>query len=105
MQVRLASLRAEMKRQEAQEELARKKQQEAQYSTLWAKLLKQVQPEKVAEQSPQEVALLAAKARERKFQDILGPPPVPPLSPKGKMYTCCLHLKWEKHGLTLKKCS
>ena len=82
--MRLAVLRAELKRQEA-EQLAAQQQQEAQRSTWWNNMLKQVQPQKAQEHSAQEKAFLAAKARERKLQEVLGPPPVPPPVPKGKL--------------------
>lgn len=81
-QTKLAQLRIELKRQEA-EQLAKKRQQEAQKSAMWGKLLKSMQVQSSPEHSPQEAALLAAKAREQKLQDIMGAPPVPPPAPRG----------------------
>ena len=45
--------------------------------------MKRMQSQQQDESSPQEVAMVSAKAREEKVQEVLGTPPEPPLAPKG----------------------
>jgi len=84
LQAEAARLRAELKRREAQA-LAQKKQQDAQRTGLWHDMMKRIQPQQIEESSPQEVALMTARAREGKVQEILGPPPEAPAAPKGQL--------------------
>lgn len=77
-----ARLRAELKIQEAQA-LVQKKQQDVQRTGLWHDMMKRIQPQQIEESSPQEVALMTARAREGKVQEILGAPPEAPAAPKG----------------------
>jgi hypothetical protein len=84
LQAEAARLRAELKRQEAQA-LAQKKQQDAQRTGLWHDMMRRIQPQQIEESSPQEVALMTARAREGKVQEILGPPPEAPAAPKGQL--------------------
>ncbi len=86
MQAEAAQVRAKLKRQES-EALAQKKQQEAQRTSIWHDMMKRMQPQQPEEGSPQEVAMMSARARERKVQEVLGPPPEPPLAPKGRRHT------------------
>jgi len=84
LQAEAARLRAELKRQEAQA-LVQKKQQDAQRTGLWHDMMKRIQPQQIEESSPQEVALMTARAREGKVQEILGTPPEAPAAPKGRL--------------------
>ena len=84
LQAEAARLRAELKRQEAQA-LAQKKQQDAQRTGLWHDMMRRIQPQQIEESRPQEVALMTARAREGKVQEILGPPPEAPAAPKGQL--------------------
>lgn len=77
-----AELRAELKRKEA-EAFTLKKQQEAQRSAIWQQVLRRIRPQQQDEATPQEVALMTARAREEKVQEVLGCPPEPPTAPKG----------------------
>ena len=86
MQAEAAQVRADLKRQEA-EARAKKKQQDAQRTGLWHEMMKRMQPQQAEETSPQEVALVTARAREGKVQEILGPPPEAPSAPKGLQTT------------------
>lgn len=82
VQAEAAQVRADLKRQEA-EARAKQKQQEAQSTGLWHEMMKRMQPQQAEETSPQEMALVTARAREGKVQEILGPPPEAPSAPKG----------------------
>ena len=86
LQAEAARLRAELKRQEAQA-LDKKKQQDAQSTGLWHDMMKRIQPQQIEESSPQEVALMTARAREGKVQEMLGTPPEAPAAPKGPLVT------------------
>ena len=83
LQAEAAELRAELKRKEA-EAITLKKQQEAQRSAIWQQVLRRIQPQQQDEATPQEVALMTARAREEKVQEVLGRPPEPPTAPKGR---------------------
>lgn len=84
MQAEAASVRAELKRKEA-EAFDKKRQQEAQRTGIWHDMIRRVRTQQTDETSPQETALMSARARERKVQEILGPPPEPPSAPKGRL--------------------
>lgn len=86
VQAEAAQVRADLKRQEA-EARAKKKQQDAQRTGLWHEMMKRMQPQQAEETSSQEVALVTARAREGKVQEILGPPPEAPSAPKGLQTT------------------
>ena len=78
-QAEATRVRDQLKAQEA-EALARRKEQEAQQSGIWRDLLRRMQPQQTL---PEETTLLRARDREQKVQEVLGPPPEPPIAPKG----------------------
>lgn len=79
IQAKASNVRGQLKAQEA-EALARRKQQEGQQSGIWGNLMKRMQLQQTL---PEETALVTARDREQKVQEILGPPPDPPIAPRG----------------------
>lgn len=79
IQAEASNVRDQLKAQEA-EALARRKQQEGQQSGIWRDLMRRMQLQQTL---PEETALVTARDREAKVQEILGPPPDPPVAPKG----------------------
>lgn len=79
IQAEASKVRNQLKASEA-EALARRKQQEGQQSGIWHHLMKRMQSQQAV---PEESALVTARDREQKVQEILGPPPEPPIAPKG----------------------
>lgn len=60
--------------------MARRKQQEAQQSGVWHDLVKRMRPQHTP---PETTALVTARDVEQRVQEMLGPPPEPPIAPKG----------------------
>lgn len=48
-------------------------------------MMKRMRPQQTDESTPQTAALVTARAREEKVQQILGPPPEPPVAPRGNI--------------------
>lgn len=83
VQAEASKVRDQLKASEA-EALARRKQQEGQQSGIWHHMMKRMQSQQTV---PDETALVTARDREQKVQEILGPPPEPPIAPKGDSQT------------------
>lgn len=79
IQAEATKVRDQLKAQEA-EALARRKQQEGQQSGIWRDLVTRMQS---LSSLPEESTLVRARDREQKVQEMLGPPPEPPIAPKG----------------------
>ena len=78
-QAQASMVRNQLKSEEA-EALARGKRQEGQQSGFWRDLMRRMQSQQTV---PEDTALVTARDREQKVQEILGPPPEPPVAPKG----------------------
>lgn len=72
-------VRDQLRIQEA-EAVAKRKQQESQQLGIWRDLVKRIRPQQIA---PEGFALVTARDKEQRVQEILGPPPEPPVAPKG----------------------
>lgn len=72
-------VREQLRIQEA-EAVARRKQQESQQLGIWRDLVKCIRPQQTA---PEGTALISARDKEQRVQEIVGPPPEPPVAPKG----------------------
>ena len=79
IQAQASEVRKQLKSGEA-EALARRKQQEGQQSGIWSDLMRRIRSQQPV---PEDTALVTARDREQKVQEILGPPPEPPVAPKG----------------------
>ena len=66
---------------------------------MWHDLMRRMQSQQMDESTPQETALMTARAREQEVQEIVGPPPEPPVAPKGESHSCATPLPTSTHLL------